>query len=369
MDGSLIRRQGKGVSRFLTSFLREVAAFSPRDTLVKVFVPEGVPLPEFPTSAAIAIVPQPIGQLLAWDLFGFGRSLRAHRCDVAFTLSDRVRIRIPYVWYLFEVPDHRAAHNRKTAGLYQRVSDLATGLRFAGTVARAARTVVSSSSTRDDLVKLYGSDPSDVIVLPPAIDPAFAPGDAGTRARIRRAMGTPQGYILHFSSADPRDNTGVALRAYARAAKRDASLPPFVIGGVKELRAHGWGTLLSELALGDRVQFAGFRTGPDLVALYQGASLYVDPSLYEGFGYQVAEAIACGLPVICSASTSLPEVVGPGGLLVGSSDENALTEAILRVAAEPELAAKLAQEGLRHARSPRPSTTGEILRLCGEVAS
>ena len=109
------------------------------------------------------------------------------------------------------------------------------------------------------------------------------------------------------------------------------------------------------------VEWAGFRTGDALADLYRGALAYVDPSLYEGFGLQAAEALACGTPVICSNVTSLPEVVGDAGILLDPHDVEGFAEAMRRLADDPDLRRDLV------AHAPRftwERTARETLAAC-----
>ena len=107
---------------------------------------------------------------------------------------------------------------------------------------------------------------------------------------------------------------------------------------------------LRTLGLQDRVIFPGYVEEADLPAFYQLAEVFVFPSLYEGFGLGPIEAMACGTPVVSSNSSSLPEVIGEAGLLVNPTDAAALSEALRRVLADPELRANLAQQGLIQAQ-------------------
>src|SRR5207244_6448975 len=135
----------------------------------------------------------------------------------------------------------------------------------------------------------------------------------------------------------PRDNTETVLRAVALARERLREPVRLVVGGsVGGRRLEG-------------AESTGRVSDGELVGLYRGAAAYVDASLFEGFGYQALEAMACGAPFVGSSATSIPEVVGDAGLLCDPLDAGALADALVRVLEEPGLADELRRRGLARA--------------------
>ena len=137
-------------------------------------------------------------------------------------------------------------------------------------------------------------------------------------------------YVLHIGSNDPRDDTATALEA-----ARLAEAKLVVAGGYT--------------GPPDGAELAGRVTDEALAELYRGAGAFLDTSLYEGFGYQVLEAMACGTPVVASATTSIPEIVGESGLLCPPGDAQAFAAALRRLRDEPGLADDLRRRGLARA--------------------
>ena len=134
----------------------------------------------------------------------------------------------------------------------------------------------------------------------------------------RKKYNSNEGYIFHISSSDPRDNTPVVLRAYKNALAELKIPVKLIIFG--DIRGTGLEALAKGLQLEGRVVFTGRLNQKELLELYQAASVYIDPSLYEGFGYQILEAMSCGIPVITSNVTSLPEVSGNAGIIMDPND-------------------------------------------------
>jgi glycosyltransferase involved in cell wall biosynthesis len=156
--------------------------------------------------------------------------------------------------------------------------------------------------------------------------------------------------VLYAGTLEPRKNVDGLLAAWRLVRERMPDGPPLLVAG-----AWGWG----DEALQDRLQTAaalGVRTlgrvPPErLIALLQGASVFVYPSLYEGFGLPVLEAMACGAPVVTSDRSSLPEVVGDAALLVDPSEPQAIAEALLELLRSPRRARALATRGLARSRT------------------
>ncbi len=211
---------------------------------------------------------------------------------------------------------------------------------------RAARVLTPSESTRRDVVRLLGLDPGRVLVIPYAPAPVFRPTPPDP-ARLQ-ALGLRQPYFLYVGTLEPRKNLVRALGAFARAA---GALPDhrFVLVGQR-----GWkyDEIVREAArpdLAGRVTLAGYVPEVDLPTLYAHATAFVYPSLYEGFGLPVMEAMASGVPVLTSRSSSLTEIAEGAALLVDPLDEAELADALVALATDEGLRASLRAKGLERA--------------------
>jgi glycosyltransferase involved in cell wall biosynthesis len=141
-----------------------------------------------------------------------------------------------------------------------------------------------------------------------------------------------------------------------------------VVGGASSTRDNLMGSV-GALGLSERVLLTRYLPEKDLVELYQAASAYLDPSLYEGFGLQVLEAMACGVPVVCSNATSLPETVGDAAITCDPDDVAAFSAGLEAVLNNPERAAMMRAAGLRQAaRFSWQRTTRELIRICERAA-
>jgi glycosyltransferase involved in cell wall biosynthesis len=219
---------------------------------------------------------------------------------------------------------------------------------------RAARVIVASESTRQDVINLIGVPAERVIVIPDGVTPEFSAADPGEVADFRQRVGLPGRYILFLGTLEPRKNLVRLVEAYALLRSRAQAgsgliIPPLVIAGAKGWFYQEIFARVTDLGMGDQVIFPGFAPAEELPWWYRGAELFVYPSLFEGFGLPVLEAMACGTPTITSRASSLPEVAGDGAILVNPEEVGELADAMHRVLTTPSLAGQLRAAGLRQA--------------------
>jgi glycosyltransferase involved in cell wall biosynthesis len=267
---------------------------------------------------------------IVWEQVGL--PLRARKLEAILTWSDRLSV-LPQprtVVWLFESPLHRIEQNRRhRVGAYQRGADLLTSALWRRSLRRAAHVCFGSQATAGDVLADLPELSGRTSVVYPGLAPGFAPGPAADRGR----------YVLHLGSTDPRDNTAAAVEACRLA---DVRLIVVGDGGI------------------------GRVSDDELVDLYRGAAAFLDPTLYEGFGYGVLEAMACGAPVVASNRTSIPEVVGEAGLLCDPDSPVELAGALRRVLEEPGLAEALRHRGLARAERFSWSSTAAALQAALE---
>jgi glycosyltransferase involved in cell wall biosynthesis len=235
------------------------------------------------------------------------------------------------------------------------------------TVARRARRIlVPSESTRRDVARLLSVDSGRIRLVPYAASPLYRPLSDGLGTLARRGVQPP--YFLYVGTIEPRKNLARALRAFGRIAP---SLPDhrFVIVGQS-----GWkyGEVLQEArrpALANKVVLTGYLPEEELPVLYNHATALVYPSLYEGFGLPLVEAMACGTPVLTSSGSSLSEVAQDAALLVPPLEEDKLADAMSALATDEGLRADLRRRGLlRAAAFSWERTARETIEIYREVA-
>lgn len=239
-----------------------------------------------------------------------------------------------------------------------------------GTLRRADAVITVSESSKRDIVNHYGTPPEKIMVVYQSIAPNFRvlPKDAVLRERLGQ-FGIRGPYILAVGNLQPRKNLYRLILAYARLLRNGTYRGNLVLVGKSKWQESSLFQLAHELGLEDHINFTGYVSDEDLVALYNGADVFVYPSLYEGFGLPPLEAMACGCPVVASDSSSLPEVVGDAGILAPPQSDDAIAWAISRLVFEPGLRATLMARGLeRVQRFSMSQAAQQTLHLYQSVA-
>ncbi len=211
---------------------------------------------------------------------------------------------------------------------------------------RAAAIVTVSEFSRVEIERRLGVPAERVEVIPNGIDPRFRPLDEAARGELLGRLGLPRDYLLYVGSFAPHKNVPLLLRAYARL----ADAPTLVLCGQGPDRIR---PEIERLGLQNRVRLLQGQGDEALVALYSGATAFVFPSLYEGFGLPPLEAMACGAPTIVSDAGSLPEVTGGAALTFPVHDDAALAEQIQALLDSPQKRTELAAAGRRRAEKFR----------------
>ena len=208
--------------------------------------------------------------------------------------------------------------------------------------------IAISESTKRDIIEHLGFPETRIHVAYGGVDANFVPlaDQAALRSTLAKYGLREPGYILHVGTLEPRKNLVRLIEAYAQVRQRcgDAT-PPLVLVG-----QNGWDsadifTAVARHKLSDHVQIVGFVADADLPVIYNGATIFAYPSLYEGFGIPVLEAMACGVPVLTSTVSSLPEIVGDTGLLVEATDTQAIAAGLQQLVEDAELRRDLSVRG------------------------
>jgi len=223
--------------------------------------------------------------------------------------------------------------------------------------AGATQVLTDSAYSRTDIIARLGLPPERVSAVLLAADPRFTPAvSEAQRADVRERYGLPERYCLYLGGFDPRKNIETLFQVYGWADESIGDEFPLVIAGAPGdacTTAEGAPTTLGALAravdVEDVVRFIPRPTEEDKPAVYAGARAFLYPTLYEGFGLPALEAMACGVPVVGSNATCVPEVVGDGGMLVDALDARRMAGALIAVCVEDDLHARLAQRALLQA--------------------
>ena len=343
VDGRVLAIRGmRGWTRYATNLLR---ALSRRDDVELVVFTREPPRPEHLDGVRARVVPLAAARETLWNDWVLPRRLRAERIDVFHALADRglpcwkpcrlvVTLHNSYErahWRtLFATPKRR---------LWYWKHELVN--------ARLADVVLTvSDTTRDELLaqRVCAAEKLRRVYLAPAVEfrPEPDPGDDA----VRRSHGLARPYVLYVGGYDPHKNVDTLVQAYDRAGLADHDL---VVVAAQTPADEAMRATWRTLSCAARLRLLEARPA-DLPALYRGATLFVHPSRWESFGFQLVEAMATGTPLVAARRTAMPEIVGDAGLLFEPSSVVELAALLRVVADDPALRADLRARGLRRAR-------------------
>lgn len=221
--------------------------------------------------------------------------------------------------------------------------------------------IADSECSKKDIIKFIGFPKEKIYVVP------LAPGKEFKKLKIKKKYSLPERFVLYVGDVNYNKNIPGLVRACAKIkidlvlvgkAFRDKSLP----------ETQAILRLIEELRLNNRTKILGFVPTKDLVAIYNLATVYCQPSFYEGFGLPVLEAMACGTPVVCSKTSSLPEVVGDAAVFVDPNDCKSIAEGIMKLMENKKLYEDLREQGCRRARKfSWEKTAKETVKVYHEV--
>lgn len=300
----------------------------------------------FPTHPAIE--PVIIPQERLWTHLRLGRELRLRLPDVFFTPAHVIPVGyggpavatihdLGYEYYPEAHPRRQLAYLRWSTRHNARVS---------------RRIIADSRATRDDLVRLYSVDPAKIDVVYPGIDPDLRRvEDQAQIAAVCAKYGIHSPYLLYLGTLQPRKNLVRLVETFAQSGLYTEGYV-LVLAGKPGWLAQPIFDVVRDLpsVIRERILLPGYVADADKAALLSGATALVLPSLYEGFGFPVLEAQVCGTPVVCSNTSSLPEVAGEGALLVDPIDEASIASGLAQIVADEALRRRLIAAGYNNVR-------------------
>ncbi len=317
-----------------------------------------------PRRPNFSVAPQPVRAVLRparilWEQTGLPLALRRDRVDVLFNpgFTTPVLCPCPTVTVF-----HDLQHKRHPE--YFRWFDLPFWRLLLWLAAhRSTRLLAVSEATRADLLRYYKIPAEKVRVVPHGVEERFF--EIG---RLRREADL-EPYLLAVSTLHPHKNLDRLIRAFAefRRVRPEFRL---VIAGLRGFHTSAVEQLIASLGLQGAVELPGWVSREELAALYQRAWAFISPTLFEGFGMPVAEALAAGIPTACSAIEPVRSVAGSAALLFDPTSEAAILDAMVRITSDAELRARLTVEGPRRASEfSWRKTAAETLALLREAST
>jgi glycosyltransferase involved in cell wall biosynthesis len=234
-------------------------------------------------------------------------------------------------------------------------------------LARAWHIITLSEFARRDIMARYGIGAHRITVVPAAAGPTFRPPSPDATTRVLSRYGLKPGFVFTVSRLNRRKNLGRLIQACSLLRERRMRDLQLVIAGKPDFGARRF---LAHAGQDGTARWVGLLPDEDLSAFYTGATAFVYPSLFEGFGLPILEAMACGTPVVASNRTAMPELVGDAGLLVDPENVQALADSIAQIVGDRAFARELGQRGLARSRQYSWAATAQrtlaIYRAAGQ---
>jgi glycosyltransferase involved in cell wall biosynthesis len=345
-DGTTLRPARTGVGYYTEHLLHHLVRESADDEIIVVSnrpLDTTCPLPpEVRVVVSSSRVPR-----IVWMQTIAPRLLRRLRVDVAHFTNGMVPLALP-VPTVVTIHDMSLTmfpkyHPPRRVLLNRPLVDLAAR--------RADAIITVSESAKRDIVRLYGSQAERIHVVHEAAAPSFQPvRDRAVLARVRERYDLADRFILYVGTIEPRKNLPKLIEGFASRRKSGQLPHQLVCAGPYGWLSRDIEDLIDRLQIEDAVRFTGYVPFGDLAALYSLAEMFVFPSLYEGFGLPVIEAMACGTPVVTGHVAALEEVGGGAVEQVGHLDADSLGDAMVRLAGDRQHRERLSTLGRERAQ-------------------
>jgi glycosyltransferase involved in cell wall biosynthesis len=340
-----LRRIGNpGIGRYMKCLVEAVLARAPEHEYLLIVPPEAAGAIRA-SGGRVEEVVSPLKYYSLREQIELPRILRRHKVD----LLHSPHFNLPLVSPCPVVATlHDVIYLACREDLPSWLGRLYYRLMMKAAVRRADRMITVSEFSRQEIGRYLSPAPEKIEVIHPAVDPRFSRvGDLNRVQAVLARYGITQNYILYTGIFKPRKNHAGLLRAFRYFLNMGKQAQLVIAGplgdGERELRS-----LAAQLGVTGQVVFTGLVDDAELCVLYTGARVYACPSLYEGFGFTVLEAMACGAPVVSSRETSLPEVAGDAALYADARNPEEFGAAMYRVFTDQALRERLVEAGFKN---------------------
>ncbi len=349
IDGRYIQDHFPGIGRYTYHLARSLAVIAPEDTFFLFIDPTAgntrYDLSPFVEAPNVRLIPATVGTFSFQQQTVFPALARQHRLDLYHS---------PYylIPYAMPCPVVATLHDMIPILYPESVPGAALPTVFLLTarltVLRAQRVIVASQSTRRDVVRVIPSADGKASVVHHAVDEGFAPQPEGRVAEVRRRYGLDARYLFYLGANKPHKNLVRLIEAWAALPDDVRAGAELVLAGHEDERYPQVYEAVTRLGI-HSVRLLGAVPDGDLAPLYSGATGFIFPSLYEGFGLPILEAMACGAPVACSNTSSLPEIVGNAAITFDPHNEADMAAAMRSLLEDGDLRQDLSEAGPRRA--------------------
>ena len=301
------------------------------------------------------IIEIPGGPYPVWEQFKLPKMVRKYKCDILHCTANTapLAMEIPLITTLHDVIFKESSlikQLRGSASWYQKIGNLYRRAIVQKVVKNSELLITVSNFEKENITNIFDIDDKSLNVIHNGVNENFTNEiQKQSKAQIKQKYGLPDRFLLHIGNTNPRKNTKGVIKAFHQYILNSAADCKLVLIGLNESKLNTIvddADLLTELK--DKIVFTGYVVDEDLPIIFSMAQIFLFPSLREGFGIPIIEAMACGIPVITSTTSSMPEVAGNAAYLVNPHKTQEIFEAIVKILSDTSLKNELINKGLAH---------------------
>jgi len=308
------------------------------------------------STANFKVVEIPGGPYPLWEQFKLPRIAKSYNCDILHCTSNTAPYykSIPLITTLHDIIYMEGSILKlllNKASLYQKFGNLYRRIIVGKVVQNSRRLITVSNFEKENITNFYKLKNKDIQTVYNGVNQKFTVNiDADHKTRVKVKYELPENYMLHIANKDPRKNTKKVLMAFNEYLKRTTNTQKLLMLGCKDADLKIMLNDMEAIDLYEHIIITGYVSDEDLPVLYQMSQLFLFPSLREGFGIPIIEAMACGVPVITSNTSSMPEVAGNAAHLIDPNKTDDIYKGMLKIMSDHTYKNELIQRGLKRSK-------------------
>ncbi|NAS32699.1 glycosyltransferase [Flavobacteriaceae bacterium R38] len=290
-----------------------------------------------------------------WEQLKLPKFVQKYNCDILHCTSNTapLKLRVPLITTLHDIIFKESSIIKQltsSASWYQKIGNLYRRLIVEKVIKSSSRLITVSNFEKKNITNFFKVKDENLKAIHNGVTDRFTNNISDQqKAEIKKKYGLPEQFLLHIGNTDPRKNTQRVIEAFHLYANKNPDGSKLVLIGINQTKLH---SILSELnllnELENKIVLTGYVADEDLPVIFNMAQIFLFPSLREGFGIPIIEAMACGTPVITSKTSSMPEVAGDAALLVDPYKTEDIYNGITKITSDTHLKNELINKGLEH---------------------
>jgi glycosyltransferase involved in cell wall biosynthesis len=348
IDVRLLTRR-RGIGNYVYNFLQELAKLESQNKFILYADSKDVTyaIPNDSRFILKVIGPKfyPLWEQIVLPIHAIRDNLDILHCPAnagPLLLSSKIRLILTIHDVMYMLPSSALP---SSPSLYQNIGRKYLSWIVPLAVKDAAALITVSNYSKTDIIKYFTIDENKIFVIHEAAGKNFKKNMDGITLPVIENLNIPDRFIMAFGAIDPRKNTSRIIDAFEHFINLTKSDHQLIVVGLPQSEKNHFTKQVQKLGISSNVTFLGFVSEDELIALYNRAEIMLYPSLYEGFGVPILEAMACGTPVIGSTSASIPEIAGNAAVLIDPTNLEQLYSSIHKLSSNKKLRDELSSKG------------------------